>query len=89
MLERNSSRPTPGFLRILGNSMRLDSRVVRPADDQQPGPVFAAGDDTVAAQLAVEDLAFSFEKPDADIAAGCDGFDEEVPDDVEPTRHGG
>jgi hypothetical protein len=37
---------------------------------------------------AAENLDLGPEEPDAGIAAGGDGFDKEVPEDVEPAQHG-
>ncbi len=59
-----------------------------PADGQQPGPVLGAGDDTVPAQFAAEDLDLSPQEPYAGIATGGERFNEEMTDHVEPAQHG-
>jgi hypothetical protein len=50
--------------------MSADVVIEFPADGQQPGPVFGAGDDAIAAQLAAEDLDLGLQEPDAGITAG-------------------
>ena len=56
---------------------------------QQADAIIRAGDNPVAAQLAVENLnRRGFQEPDASVAASGAGFKKEVRKDVEPAEHG-
>ena len=53
------------------------------ADCQEPGAVVRVGHDSVATDLAAEDLDLGFEEADAGVPARGAGFRDEVQSDVE------